>query len=93
MDLSLTGAIGTPEIVGFKNRFDLTVDLREFAYEEEGVRLEGFAPSFDVVNRATKALQQSPLFREVQLVDAKASLDGARVDFRLNLPFAQEQKP
>lgn len=72
---------------------ELKVDLREFAYEEEGVRLDGFAPSFDVVNRLTKALQQSPLFREVQLVDAKTSLDGTRVDFRLNLPFAQEQKP
>jgi general secretion pathway protein L len=72
---------------------ELKVDLREVDYQAEGVRLEGYAPSFDVVNRATGALQQSPLFREVQLLDAKTSLDGSRVDFRLSLPFAQEPKP
>lgn len=70
---------------------DLAVDIREFNYTPDAVVFEGSTASFDAVNRLAKALEQSPRFRTPQVADAKMSLDGSRVDFRLNLTFSEEK--
>jgi len=70
---------------------DLIVDIRDFNYTSDTVTFEGSTSSFDSVNRLAKALEQSPLFRTPQVADAKMSLDGSRVDFRLNLAFSEEK--
>jgi len=36
----------------------------------------------------TRVLEESPLFTSVQVTDAKMSLDGNRVNFRLSLSLA-----
>lgn len=70
---------------------DLVVDIRELNYTPDAVVFEGSTASFDAVNRLAKALEQSPRFRAPQVADAKMSLDGSRVDFRLNLTFSEEK--
>jgi general secretion pathway protein L len=70
---------------------DLVVDIRELSYTPEAVMFEGSTASFDAVNRLAKALEQSPTFGTPQVADAKTSLDGSRVDFRLNLTFSEEK--
>jgi general secretion pathway protein L len=70
---------------------DLVVDIRELNYTPETVIFEGSTASFDAVNRLAKALEQSPTFGIPQIADSKMSLDGSRVDFRLNLPFSEEK--
>ena len=70
---------------------DLVVDIRELSYTPEAVMFEGSTASFDAVNRLAKALEQSPTFGTPQVADAKMSLDGNRVDFRLNLTFSEEK--
>lgn len=64
---------------------DLTVDIRDLSYTPEGVRLEGTTTTFEATNRLAKSLEASPLFKNAQISDAKMSLDGKTVDFRLNL--------
>lgn len=71
---------------------DLVVDIRELNYTPEAVMFEGSTASFDAVNRLAKALEQSPTFGPPQIADSKMSLDGSRVDFRLNLTFSEEKK-
>lgn len=66
---------------------DLTVDLRDFTWSPEEVRIDGTTSSFEAANRLVRSLQQSPLFSAVKLTDAKASADGAKVSFRLTLPL------
>jgi general secretion pathway protein L len=68
---------------------DLMVDIRDLHYQPETVRLEGVTTSFDAVNRMARSLEQSPLFREAQIADAKMSLDGSRIDFRITLSYAE----
>ncbi len=63
------------------------VDIRDLNYSPETVRLEGHTTSFDAINQMARNLEKSPLFKEVQIADAKMSLDGSRVDFRLTLSF------
>jgi general secretion pathway protein L len=70
---------------------DLTVDIRDLAYTHESVRLEGVTSSFDAVNRMARSLEQSTMFREAQIADAKMSIDGSRIDFRINLTFNGDQ--
>ncbi|BCA80384.1 type II secretion system protein GspL [Desulfuromonas sp. AOP6] len=69
---------------------DVTVDIREWNYSEEGIRMEGQTTSFDAINRIVKALEQTKNFASVQISDAKMSLEGNLVDFRLSLTPAKQ---
>ncbi|BCR05988.1 hypothetical protein DESUT3_30570 [Desulfuromonas versatilis] len=71
---------------------DVTLDVRDLTYGPDSVRLEGYTTSFDAINRMARSLEKSPLFKEAQISDAKMSLDGSRVDFRMNLTFSEEQQ-
>ncbi len=70
---------------------EVVVDIRDLSHTPDAVRLEGYTSSFDAINRMAKSLQESARFKEAQISDAKMSLDGSRVDFRINLTFSQEQ--
>lgn len=73
---------------------EVRVDLREFAYTDENLVLDGSTTTFDAVNQLARSLEQSPILSSVKVADAKMSLDGARVDFRLTLNFESgEPKP
>jgi general secretion pathway protein L len=70
---------------------EIKVDVRDFSFGPEGVRVEGNAPSFDATNQMAKTLEQSPLVRQVQVADAKMSLDGSQVDFRMIISLSDQQ--
>jgi general secretion pathway protein L len=54
----------------------------------EELKLTGWTSSFEAVNQMAKVLGESPLFASIQVTDAKMSLDGSRIDFRLLLSLA-----
>jgi general secretion pathway protein L len=68
---------------------EVTLDVRDLNFTAESVRLEGVSTSFEAINQIARSLEQSPLFAQAQIADAKMSLDGSRVDFRLHLSFAK----
>jgi len=68
----------------------LVVDIREFIYSPESIRLEGTTSSFDAINQLSTSLVRSGHIADAQIADAKMSLDGSRVDFRLNLTLVAE---
>jgi general secretion pathway protein L len=72
---------------------DIRVDIGHFNYSADGLRLEGSTDSYDNINRIARSLEQSPLFGEAQISDAKTSIDNQRIDFRLNLTFIGGAKP
>lgn len=61
----------------------VTVEFQEFSFGEAELKLSGHAASFEAVNKMAEALGASPLFATIQVSDAKMSLDGSRIDFRL----------
>jgi general secretion pathway protein L len=65
-----------------------TVEIQEFAMSNEEVKLTGSTASFEAVNQMAGALGKSTFFSKVQVSDAKMSLDGSRIDFRLLLSLA-----
>jgi len=69
---------------------ELNIDIRDLNYTPEGIRLAGFTGSFDSVNQAARTLQNSPLFADAKIADAKMSIDNTRVDFQLSLSLAKE---
>lgn len=69
------------------------VDIDHLNFSADGVRLEGSTGSYDDINRISRSLEQSPLFGEAQISDAKTSIDNQRIDFRLNLTFSGGEKP
>jgi len=67
----------------------VTVEIQELAQNDEEVKLTGRTTSFEAVNQIAKVLGDSPMFSKVQVSDAKMSLDGSRIDFRLLLSLAK----
>lgn len=64
------------------------VAIGEWDYDQEKALIAGQAASFDEVDRLAAQLKQEPLFGTVQIAEVKSSLDGQRVDFRIELRFA-----
>ena len=64
---------------------EIPVTVREWSITPEEIRIEAYAPSFDAAEKIAAALAASPLFRTVQVTDAKSSADNSKVDFRLTL--------
>ncbi len=66
----------------------LSVELQEFSYNPTETRISGSADSFEQVNLLTETLAGSPLFAEVRVADAKMSVKGDKVNFRLLVIYA-----
>jgi general secretion pathway protein L len=69
---------------------DITIDVREFNFGPDAVRLNGVTTSFDAINKVAKSLERSSLFKDAQITDAKMSIDGSKVDFHLNLTYNEK---
>lgn len=66
---------------------DLRVDLQEFNYSNDEVRLSGNADSFDAVDQIAGKLKANHLFGHVEIINAKLAADNSQVDFELQLKF------
>lgn len=64
---------------------DLKVDIKNFNLEEYTLVVDGETNSFDSINRLTSELQKSAIFTKVDIADAKTSIDGQSVNFRLQV--------
>jgi general secretion pathway protein L len=65
-----------------------SVEVQELSLSAEELKMAGRTASFEGVNQMTRVLGESPMFTSVQVTDAKMSLDGSRIDFRLLLSLA-----
>jgi hypothetical protein len=66
------------------------LDLDEWTFDENAVRLRGTTTSFDTAETIKTAAAGLGLFREVQLKDVKTTAGGKRVSFGLQMFFGQE---
>jgi general secretion pathway protein L len=69
----------------------VTIEIREFAMGPEDLKMSGWTISFEAVNQIAKGLEDTEMFGMVQVTDAKMSLDGSRIDFRLLLSYAGQE--
>ena len=68
----------------------IPVDLGEFAYSSDGVKIDGITDSFDSVNKIAEVLGKSRLFKNVEISNAKLASDNSRVQFELQMKLAGE---
>lgn len=68
----------------------LSMEVQEFNYSPEEVRISARTDTFDTVNRINEQLAESPLFDDVQVADAKMTLQNDRIDFRLTMTLRPE---
>jgi len=62
--------------------------ISEWNFDADGVTIAGQAGSFDDVDQLAARLGDEVLFASVQIADAKTTLDGNRVDYRIAMQFA-----
>mgnify|MGYP001136853412 CR=1 FL=1 len=72
---------------------DLRVELQDFNYTADEVRISGFTSSFDAVNQIAEALAARPLFATATIANARLATDNVRVDFELRLELATKGQP
>jgi len=68
------------------------LDLDEWTFDEESVRLRGTTASFDAAETIKTAATGLGMFREVQLKDVKTTAGGKKVSFTLQMLFTQEPR-
>lgn len=68
---------------------DVQLDIEELALDGESLRLRGSTHAYEGVEAVKRGLAARPEFRDVQAKDVRASVDGQRVDFRLQLTLAR----
>lgn len=90
---SSSSALAVLQEISARMPKDIRVDIDQFNYGADGLRLEGSTDSYDDINRIARSLEQSPLFGEAQISDAKTSLDNQRINFRLNLTLSGGGNP
>ena len=64
---------------------DLDLKLNELSLDSGRLRLEGTAPSFDVIDRIKSALDKSGKFKDVKVQNARVGADPSKVSFRLQM--------
>ena len=63
----------------------VTLDLDEWTYDEEAIRLQGVTTSFEAAESLKTVIMSLGLFREAQLKDVKTVTGSKKVAFRLQL--------
>jgi hypothetical protein len=61
----------------------LRVDVQELRLDDDLLRLDGRAPTYEAVDSLRRALAASPRLRDVGTEDVHATIDGAQIVFRL----------
>lgn len=72
---------------------ELQVELQDFNYSSEEVRISGFTDSFDAVNQIAETLSDRPLFDNATITNARLATDNVRVDFELRLNLGTGGQP
>lgn len=67
---------------------ELRIDVDEFSYSAEEVRVRGTADSFEAVNAIAETLGEEGLFQSVEIADAKLATDSSQVAFELQLTLS-----
>lgn len=68
---------------------DAQLDVEELTVDGEALRLRGSTRTYEGVEAVKRGLASRPEFRDVQTKDVRASVDGQRVDFRVQVTLAR----
>jgi hypothetical protein len=71
---------------------DTQIDIRDFSYNADGVRLEGSADSFDSVNKMGKAIESAKSIDSITIENAKTNPTGDRVDFSMKITMKKNER-
>lgn len=63
----------------------IRVDLQEFNFSNDTVRLLGNTDSFETVHLIAEQLGRNQLFTQVEISDAKLAADNSKIDFELQI--------
>jgi general secretion pathway protein L len=82
------GALETLRILSQAIDPQLSLDIRDYVFNDEGLRLTGSTENFDAVSRLLAVLKAQPPFKDVRMLDSKQAPDGQRVDFQMQIQLA-----
>jgi type II secretion system protein L len=93
----LRGAVAVPPLEVLRQLSsvfpeNIALDLDEWTFEEDAVRLRGTTSSFEAAELMKTAAASLGMFRDVQLKDVKAETGSQKVTFGLQLFFKHEGK-
>lgn len=92
--VSLSGVAAIDVMRGISTALpaNLKLDIDEYNFDPDGVRIRGKTDEFETVDKIKQSLISVPFFKDVQVKDVKAAPDGKGVSFRLILVMANEAR-
>lgn len=82
------GALETLRIVSQAVDPQLSLNIRDYVFNDEGLRLTGSTENFDAVSKLLAVLKAQRSFKDVRMLDSKQAPDGQRVDFQMQIQLA-----
>lgn len=79
------GALETLRILSQAIDPQLSLDIRDYVFNDEGLRLTGSTENFDAVSKLLAVLKAQQSFKDVRMLDSKQAPDGQRVDFQMQI--------
>jgi len=92
VSLSGAAAIDVMRSISTALPANLKLDIDEYNFDPDGVRIRGKTDEFETVDKIKQNLISVPYFKDVQVKDVKAAPDGKGVSFRLILVMASEAR-
>ena len=90
VSLSGVAAIDVARGISEKLSQQTRIDIDEYSFDPEGVRIRAKTDAFETVDTIKQQLTPLPYFKDVQVKDVKASPDGSEVTFRLLLLMTKD---
>jgi general secretion pathway protein L len=92
VSLSGAAAIDVMRSISTALPANLKLDIDEYNFDPDGVRIRGKTDEFETVDKIKQNLISVPYFKDVQVKDVKAAPDGKGVSFRLILVMGNEAR-
>ncbi|MBI5746866.1 MAG: pilus assembly protein PilM [Nitrospirae bacterium] len=69
---------------------EITIDIYELSIDQDKVRIDAETDSFESIDRIKGGLKRGPLFKEVNVSDAKVGANQKKVRFRITIAMSEK---
>ena len=69
---------------------EITIDIYELTIDQDKVRIDAETDSFESIDKIKGGLRKWPLFKEVNISDAKVGVGQKKVRFRITIAMSEK---
>ena len=83
-------ALGILDLLSEDISKETAIDVYDLVIDQDKVRMDAETDSFESVDKIKTALKKTPIFKDVNISDAKLGADQKKVKFRINITMSEK---